>query len=818
MMKKTDFIEIIDLINNKQLQKAEHRIYCLKEKKPNLGAQETCELELLDIKILNAKKNYEKAFNRTKQIIEECILYPLPTQMEIYFLYEQLISLEGLKENQKALEKVDELINLFAQEKSRTLEQAEFTILYTTLLERKAKHYQNKGKLDEAEKLYREALTQREKIGHKKLIAESYNSLGVLYFYRGKIDDSLSFMEKSFNIREEIEDLVGMASSIDNIGVIYQEKQELDKALEYATKGLDIRRQLGDQVNIATSLSNIGNIYYSEGDLDKALDYYRQGLQIRKQEQVEEHIAQSLNNIGSVYQLKGDLNQAIDYYLESMKLNEKLGLKIELYQQFNNIGLIMKKKGALDDALDYYKKALEIAETIGNERYKANMLNNIGSIYSNKGELETAISYYNRTEGIYVKIGDEGSLYITDLNKGIMNLKLGQIDKAIALLKKALTRSEKKENLVELADVFFHLIRAILEKDKKEAADYLMEFKIISDSTNNKKIELQYQLVEALVQKTSERKRLKEHARKTFEQIISENIISHEITTMALFNITEILLEELSLSYDPALLNKIEDYLSQLLEIGKNQHSHLIVTESYWLKSKVELLKMNYKQSKEYLIQAHMIAEEKGLTRLSIKISKEIDDILSLIEQWEGITSHSTTIEKRMELSGIHNLITQLSKRRGIKEQEIKQEDAKLLLITDKSGLLVYSEKFDDKKDFSEMLISGFLASLSASLTSFMSEALAGEKPTETTENLPIETIKYKDYSITLSFEDPLLFSYIFEGPSYMALHKLVDFKEKIRQEQKIWKALTKVIKKGRVIEKATEERIRKKTIIFRKN
>ncbi len=815
-MKRADFIEIRELIKSKEVQKAERELNYFRERERNLELQETFELELLDIKLLNVKKEYEKALKKNIQIIKDCNLKKIPVEIQIYLLYEQITSLDGLKENQKALEKVDELIKILMQKETTILQQEEFASLYTALLERKAKYYQKKGKLNEAERLYRKSLTEREKLGKKKLIAESYNSLGVLYFYKGQIDDSLSFMKKSLELREQIGDRVGMASSIDNIGVLYQEKKELDEALKYATKGLDIRKHLGNKVNIATSLSNIGNIYYSKGDLDKALDFYKQGLKIRKQENIEEHIAQSLNNIGSVYQLKGDLDHAVEYYLESMKLNEKLGLKIELYNQFNNIGLIMKKKGLLDEALDFYKKALHIAEIIGNQRYKANMLNNLGSIYSNKGELERAISYYNQTETIYTKLGDEDSLYITDLNKGIMNLKLGQIDKSIELLKNALTKCEKQENIVELSDVFFHLIRALLEKDKKEAADYLMEFKIISDSTPNKKIELQYLMVEALVQKTSERRRLKEQAKKTLEKIITGNIISHEITVMALFNITEMLLEELSISYTPELLYEIESYLSQLLEIGKNQHSYLIVTESYWLQSKLELLKMNYKQAKESLIQAHMIAEEKGLTRLSIKISKEIDDILSVIERWERISSHSTTIEKRMELSGIQNLISQLSKRRGVKEQEIKQEDAKLLLITDKSGLLVYSEKFDDKKDFSEMLISGFLASLSASLTSFMSEALAGEEPTETTENLPIESIKYKNYTITLSFEDPLLFSYIFEGPSYMALHKLVDFKEKIRTEHETWKELTKVIKKGRMIETATEDRIRQKTIIFK--
>ena len=123
-------------------------------------------------------------------------------------------------------------------------------------------------------------------------------------------DEALAVSLRQVAIIEELKgaESVDAAESYNNIGIVYYYKGDYDRALEYYLKALAIREKvLGtEHSDTATSYNNIGTVYYDKGDYDRALEYFLKALAIQEKVLGTEHsdMASSYNNIGAVYAAK----------------------------------------------------------------------------------------------------------------------------------------------------------------------------------------------------------------------------------------------------------------------------------------------------------------------------------------------------------------------------------------------------------------------------------------------------------------------------------------------------------------------------------
>jgi hypothetical protein len=95
------------------------------------------------------------------------------------------------------------------------------------------------------------------------------------------------------------------------------------------------------------------------------------------------------------------------------------------------------------------------------------------------------------------------------------------------------------------------------------------------------------------------------------------------------------------------------------------------------------------------------------------------------------------------------------------------------------------------------ILISGFISAINTALTNFMMEAFDNEISDLKDKHLPVERIKYKDYTLVMEFNDPLLFCYVFKGESYSAMQKLDRFIANAHGSTKIWESLKRASTTG---------------------
>ncbi len=629
--------------------------------------------------------------------------------------------------------------------------------------------------------------TKRIRIDTLKEQIWALQRLGDLLKGLEKVEEGIRLMEELEELdkkEEDHKDKERKANLLNNKGVIHRQKGELDEALKLYKDCLAIKEEIGEKRGIALSLNNIGVIYNQKGELGKALEYWEKSLVIKEELGNKQEIASSLSNIGIIYHQKGEPNQALEYYEKSLALREELGNKSEIATSLNNIGILHRQKGELNPAVKCYRKCLLIYEELGNAKLIAGTLSNLGGINLQKGELGQALEYYEKSLVLREEIGNKQEIANSLNSIGGLYQEIGELEVAFDFFKQSLTLREEIGNKLEIAFSIFSLIGVSIDLDEvQQARDYLIDLQLINKQEENKRVDLCSRLAEALILKMSKRRKSLTTAEEILEEIVEEEIIIHDFTVQALINLSEILLEDLKTTGEEEILEEVQKKVEKLSEIAKEQQSYSLLTESYWLKAQLALIRLDLKETRSLLSQAQIIAEEKGLERLARKISSEHDQLLEQLDRWEELIAKDATIIERVKVANLEELMGWMARKREIKIDE-KEDEPIMLMLVAKSGLPIYSKQFDETKELQDMLISGFLTSINT----FVQQAF------DVTGM--IKRITHDEYTLSFDLKESILFCYVYDGQSYTAMKKLEKLIDEV-YESDVWSALEEVGRKG---------------------
>ncbi len=356
---------------------------------------------LLEVRLSVRLGDLERALSLTEEVHKEVerienpllLVDYLTAKIEAYWRSGKIDEgLSTLNESQKILDQIRKESEKVDEEELRKREGEH-------LLQAGILHWY-KGNLEWSREYHQRSLEIREKLGHRRGIADSLNNLALVYQSKGEPDIAEEYHQRSLRIREELGSKPDIASSYNNLGNIYALKGETNLALEYHLRSLKIREELGHTQAIAMSLLNVGSITQRTGNLGRALEYYHRSLETYEELGVSYMIALALNNIGSAYQEKGDLDQALEYHKRSLAIRERLDIKQELALSLLNIGYVHWRKNALSQAMKHYQRSLEIYEEAGNAPYAAIVLYQIILVALDSDDTVSANQYLKRFEEI----------------------------------------------------------------------------------------------------------------------------------------------------------------------------------------------------------------------------------------------------------------------------------------------------------------------------------------------------------------------------------------------------------------------------------
>ena len=485
---------------------------------------------------------------------------------------------------------------------------------------------------------------------------------GITAVEEGK--DLISAVKRESGITNEIDLLQREAQLLQQEGVIHWYKGDLEAALECHQQCLGIRQEHQDTQGIAASLNNLGLVYMAKGDPDEALEHYQLSFDLLKDMGDENAISRAFNNIAGVYHSKGDLGKALDFSLRSLEIKEGIGKKLDIAMANNNVGVMYQSQGNLDKALDYYKKSLAVQEDLPIGLEFALALNNLGEIYQLKGEPDIALQFYERGLAIYEEKGFKQETAMALSNIGAIYRRKGDYTRSQEFHTRSLALYEELGNDPMRAVLLFELVWNALDEDDIDAAQsYLMNLEQIDNRTDNRKISQHYRIAKAKILGASKRARNKLEAQSILETVVDEDVTDHSLTVVAMMNLCDLLLFELSLTGEEEVLAKIQTLTYQLLDIAERHASHSLLVKTYLLQSRFALVELNVERAADLLTRAQALAEKKGLDKLARMATQEQESLQSQLNKWESIIKQNPARQDAVDLSKMDKLVELMVRR-----------------------------------------------------------------------------------------------------------------------------------------------------------
>lgn len=233
--------------------------------------------QLIKSEILVKKGNFQKALNLAQNVLQESKRCGIQLQVidAITLMADALWRIGRHNESISAIKQGEQLLKTLVQKQPLEYIQREASLLHL-----KGIFYFDKGDLDRALEYYQESLTLRERFGNKHDIARSLHYVGLIYERKGELNRAIEYQQQSLIFYEKVSYKRGIAWALDTIGLIHQRKGDLDRAMEHCQKSLKLREEMDNKHDIAHSLQNIGLIHMQKGDIDRAWVHLEQSQAI----------------------------------------------------------------------------------------------------------------------------------------------------------------------------------------------------------------------------------------------------------------------------------------------------------------------------------------------------------------------------------------------------------------------------------------------------------------------------------------------------------------------------------------------------------
>ncbi|HYV20039.1 MAG TPA: serine/threonine-protein kinase [Verrucomicrobiae bacterium] len=261
-----------------------------------------------------------------------------------------------------------------------------------------ADRYRELALYDVALPLQEKALATRRRVlgeEHPQTIS-SINQMGVLLDSQGKLQEAERYyreaLEKSRRVNGE--DHRETLTMINNMGYLMWAEGKPGGAEPYFREALEKRRRLLGEADpdLLASIANLGGLLHTSGKLAEAEPLYREALVKRRRILGEEHpeTLLSIGNMGSLLRAQGRMQEAEPYYREALEKSRRvLGEEHpDTLIAISNMGFLLRAEGKLDEAELYYREALtKYRRVLGAEHPDTLIsIDNLGSLLTAQGK------------------------------------------------------------------------------------------------------------------------------------------------------------------------------------------------------------------------------------------------------------------------------------------------------------------------------------------------------------------------------------------------------------------------------------------------
>ncbi|MFX1324240.1 MAG: tetratricopeptide repeat protein [Promethearchaeota archaeon] len=612
------------------------------------------------------------------------------------------------------------------------------------------------GKLDEAITLLNN-YQQREGLNHQDKTSAHLLQCQIL-LWQGKLKELIKRTEDMY---KESKDHEINLSIVDNLLILIHALvllNNFDKALDLIKEGEDLIKLIPKKITRAYKQRQ-GYLYFLKG-------YY--------------------------YNNRRDPNNAdlaLKHLGNSLVIREELGIQREISESLNQIAWnIVIFKGEMDRALKYSERSLSLARKSRNKYCIASCFHVMALIYASLGDLDGAIEINERGLALFKELNNKHGMELCLNNLSIDYNLRGYMDRALESIENAMELNRELGLIRGLANNHDFLIEILIEKgDFDRAHQALDKLEQLISQLKDKEMDLMYLFDKALLLKYSLKNPDHGKAKEIFIRLLEEEVITHDARYRSLIHLCELLLIELRMTNNLSVLQELNHFLSQLLELAEKSHSYWIMGETYLLLAKLALLSLDLKEARRLLTQGQQIAEKYKIKLLAIKISNEHDDLLKQLKIWENLKASTSSLKERMEFAHINEQMENIVRRRPLEAQSLSNEDPVFLLIISEGGIPIFSQSFRDDQSFQDYLFGGFFTAINSFINEKFSEGL--------------DRASFGEHTLLMISISPFLMCYVYKGQSYVAKQRIRYFIDKLQDDKNTWQTLKDFYRQNKEIQ-----------------
>ncbi len=320
------------------------------------------------------------------------------------------------------------------------------------VLHKKGLLLNNKGYFDSAASVLNLSIRYKTKLygTNDTSMSNTYNLLGIAYFYKGDYDNALKnyTIARNLALRRKNPEDADMAMILQNIGIINAQKGEYEKAEEAFTTSLRIHEKVlkSNDPQLSMINLNVGRLKALLNKDSEALEFYNKAEEIlvRRAEPGHPYFIYIYSNKGQTYVHMADYEKALIYFNRALALAEvSFDNKHPQILSLNmNIGFVYEKKRDYNNALSFYLASIP-EDTDNSSLIKT--YSNLASLYNSLNDKIKSDEYYVKALNLAEKFltpdhPEKGLLYTRYgyflLYDPLRNNEIDYFNKALAISKK----------------------------------------------------------------------------------------------------------------------------------------------------------------------------------------------------------------------------------------------------------------------------------------------------------------------------------------------------------------------------------------------
>lgn len=280
-------------------------------------------------------------------------------------------------------------------------------------------------------------------------------------FNDAKFDKALESSKQALINSFGINDDSYIAQSYNTIGVIYNECSDSKKAISFYEKALLYAKKTNKDKLYNWIYGNLGSVYYyNQIDVPKGINYYKKALYYAEKIKDSTDIKNTKMNIASAYFAIDKFDEGNQYLKDIRESVLKYGDQ-EIRMRMNSLlGIYATNHNNKAEAEQYYANAQKLANEIQYDSYLISVYENLVRHHKHFGEPEKAKEYKAKLDSLSKVLYSEDKL--DNLQKAAVQIELDEYKNQLERIEQVNEQHQRRIKESRLIVILFIVIMIIL--------------------------------------------------------------------------------------------------------------------------------------------------------------------------------------------------------------------------------------------------------------------------------------------------------------------------------------------------------------------